>query len=97
METMMPSLHSAGTLPVHQTEVNNLTSSWAVVWTEYFSSSAVILSDPAERPFLSLPMALRTSSSVGASTGILLLSVASEAALPRSGQDCAGGWLSAVE
>ena len=96
-ETIMPSRHSPGSFPDFQTEWNSFSRSSPEVEAECLRSSAVMPSEPGERPLLSLLIAASTSTRDGASRGIRWSSMAPAAACSRSGHGCAIGWLSAVE
>src|SRR5688572_32042374 len=62
--TMMPSLHSLGTLPAFHTLLHKFVSDFTIASPPYLSSSGFITSFPAAPPFLRLLSAFRTSSSL---------------------------------
>jgi len=80
----MAFLQSAGTLPVIQTFVNRVWSATLIGSFAHFSSSGEISSRPAARPCRSLPIAVRTSSTLGALSRVSRSGVAADAAESKS-------------
>jgi len=66
---MITSLQSADTIPVTHTLQNNLCKAGPELSMECFTSSAVMLSEPADFPFFNLPTTALNSLKVGASVG----------------------------